>query len=234
VAQRNDLIEVKGRVLDRSKQVGLEAVTVMSTSGRWTMTDTLGYYRIQLPFTDTLFFSYQNKETARFPVAQMQDPAQFSLAMHVYIPTLPNVIVRAPRYQIDSMMNREFYAKIFDWQKPNPLKTINVGPTGVGMDPNAIINLFRFRHNRRISELQQRLFQEEQDKYIDFRFNKNLVKKLTGLDDEPLQKFMVKYRPPYDFCALSNELEMGYYIQQCYRSETGRLPEGKPYFLQDY
>ncbi len=232
-AQRDDVIDVRGRVYDRSRQTGLEAVTVMSTGGQWTMTDSLGYYRISLPYSDTLYFSYQNKETARYPVSQMQDPTQFSIALHVYIATLPNVIVRAPRYQIDSMMNREFYAKIFDWQKPNPLKSVNVGPTGVGMDPNAIINLFRFRNNRRIAALQERLIQEEQDKYIDFRFSRSLVKKLTGLDGDDLTKFMNKYRPPYDFCVLSNELEMGYYVQQCYIAETGKLPEGKPYFLQD-
>ena len=231
-AQQSDMVTVKGRIYDRNRQTGLEAVTVMTTSGRWTMTDSIGYYRLEASLRDTIYFSYQNKETARYPVAEMQDPTQFSLALHVYIPYLPNVIVRAPNYQIDSMMNREFYSKIFDWQKPNPLKSVNVGPTGVGMDPNAIINLFRFRNNRRIAALQERLIQEEQDKYIDYRFNKNLVKKLTGLDGELLTRFMAKYRPPYDFCVLSNEIEMGYYIQQCYRTDTGRMPDGEPYFLQ--
>jgi hypothetical protein len=163
----------------------------------------------------------------------MEDPTQFSLALHVYVASLPNVIVRAPRYQIDSMMNREFYAKIFDWRKPNPLNSVNVGPTGVGMDPNAIINLFRFRNNRRIAALQERLIAEEEGKYIDYRFSKNRVKKITGLEGSLLEKFMVKYRPPYDFVALCNDLELGYYIQQCFVQEYGRLPELAPDVLPE-
>ena len=86
--------------------------------------------------------------------------------------------------------------------------------------------MFRFKRNRQLAELQKRLVTEEQDKYVDYRFNKTIIKKLTLLDGEPLRLFMIKYRPPYDYAVLTNELEMGYYIQQCYRKEKGQLPTG--------
>ena len=54
--------------------------------------------------------------------------------------------------------------------------------------------------------------QQEQDKYIDFRYNKGIVKKLTGLKSPALDSFMVKYRPDYYFVQARNDLELYQYI----------------------
>ena len=148
----------------------------------------------------------------------------------MYVHALPNVIVRPPNYRMDSIQNRLDYAKYFDYKKPNPLSSINVSPTGVGMDPNEIINLFRFKRNRQLASLQKRLIQEEEDKYVDFRYNAKFVSELTGLKAEELRQFMRKYRPPYDFVVVTNTLELGYYIQQCYKKEKGLLPPGVPVY----
>jgi hypothetical protein len=223
-------VEVKGVIYDFSQKNPLEAVSVMSTSGTGTITDVYGRYSIWVRATDSLFFSYQGRETGKYPVLKMEDVRQFNMALHVQVYALPNVIVRPPNYQMDSLMNRMEYAKYFDYNKPNPLKSINVGPTGVGMDPNEIINMFRFKRNRALASLQNRLITEEQDKYIDFRFNKKFVTELTGMQGEELTLFMRKYRPPYDFVAITNQLEFGYYIQQCYKKEKGILPANVPLY----
>lgn len=223
-------VEVKGIIYDFSQKNPLEAVSVMSTRGTGTITDVYGRYSIWVRATDSLFFSYQGRETGKYPILKMEDARQFNMALHVQVYALPNVIVRPPNYQMDSLMNRMDYAKYFDYRKPNPLKNINVGPTGVGMDPNEIINMFRFKRNRSLASLQRRLVTEEQDKYIDFRFNKKFVNKLTGMQGEDLAFFMRKYRPPYDFVAITNQLEFGYYIQQCYKKEKGILPANVPLY----
>jgi hypothetical protein len=223
-------VEVKGVIFDFSQKNPLEAVSVMSTSGTGTVTDVYGRYSIWVKATDSLFFSYQGRETGKYPVLKMEDVRQFNMALHVQVYALPNVIVRPPNYQMDSLMNRMEYAKYFEYSKPNPLKSINVGPTGVGMDPNEIINMFRFKRNRALASLQRRLVTEEQDKYIDFRFNKKFVTELTGMKGEELNQFMRKYRPPYDFVAITNQLEFGYYIQQCYKKEKGILPANVPLY----
>jgi hypothetical protein len=160
----------------------------------------------------------------------MEDFTQFNMALHVYVHALPNVIVRPPNYRMDSIQNRLDYAKYFDYKKPNPIGSINVSPTGVGMDPNEIINMFRFKRNRQLASFQRRLIQEEEDKYIDFRYNSRFVSELTGLKGEELKQFMRKYRPPYDFVVITNNLELGYYVQQCYKKEKGLLPKGVPIY----
>ena len=217
---------LKGTVYDISERTPVELVTVLTTSGRGTMTDTMGRYKIEVDEKDSIYFSYQNRVTGKYPVAKMEDQTQFNMSLHIHVFSLPNVTVRGHRYQTDSLINRQQYAKYFNYSGHNPLHSINVGPTGVGMDPNEIINMFRFKKNRQVAELQNRLIKDEQEKYVDYRFNKALIKRLTLLDGEPLRLFMIKYRPPYDYAVLTNEIEMGYYIQQCYRKEKGELPTG--------
>jgi hypothetical protein len=224
------LLEVKGVIFDISQRTPLEAVTVMATNGSGTMTDQFGRYSISVRLSDSVYFSYQGKETGKYPVLKMEDYTQFSMALHVSVHSLPNVVVRPPDYRTDSAQNRMDYGKYFAYRKPNPLSSINVGPTGVGMDPNEIINMFRFKRNRQLASLQRRLIAEEADKYIEFRFNKKFITEITGLKGDDLTFFMKKYRPPYDFVAITNQLELGYYIQQCYKMEKGLLPPGVPLY----
>lgn len=219
--------QLHGTVYDISQSTPMESVTVLTTSGRGTMTDTLGRYTITVSLHDSVYFSYQNKVTGRYPVAKMEDQTQFNMSLHIHqYNVLPNVTVRGRNYRSDSLINRQEYAKYFAFAKPNPLNSINIGPTGVGMDPNEIINLFRFKRNRQLRELQERLVKDEQEKYVDYRYNHAFIKKLTRLEGEQLTYFAAKYRPPYDYVVLTNELELGYYIQQCYRKEKGQLPSG--------
>lgn len=219
--------ELKGTIYDISQSTPVESVTVLTTSGRGTMTDTSGRYTIVVSMADSVYFSYQNRVTGKYPVAKMEDQTQFNMSLHIHIyNVLQNVTVRGHTYKSDSLINRQEYAKYFAYTKPNPLSSINIGPTGVGMDPNEIINMFRFKRNRQLKELQERLMRDEQEKYVDYRFSKAFIKKLTLLDGDELKAFAAKYKPPYDFLVLTNELELGYYIQQCYIKEKGGLPAG--------
>ncbi len=64
---------------------------------------------------------------------------------------------------------------------------------------------------------QNRLLKEEEDKYINHRYSVRLVKQLTKLEFPELQTFMDEYRPDYGILQQMNDLELGYYIQLCYK-----------------
>ena len=94
-----------------------------------------------------------------------------------------------------------------------------------GLDPNSIINLFRFKRNKSLKSFQNRLLAEEAEKFIDNRFNKTTVKKLTGLEGEQLARFMEMYRPDYEFTAYSTEYQFYQYILDASkRFRQGLLP----------
>ena len=89
--------------------------------------------------------------------------------------------------------------------------------------------MFRFKRNKRLKSFQLRLEQEEQEKYITFRFNKTLVKKITHLEGQQLDTFLIKYRPTYEFVSNADEITFNQYILNCsYKYKIEILQQNAP------
>ncbi len=157
----------------------LDAVTVQTSSGSHSISDSTGKYSITVNKKDSIWFSYLNKQTMKYSVDTIAHPQSFDVALYVDVRWLPEVKVATKNYKLDSLQNRQ---------------------------------------NRQALAFQQRLIQQEHDKYIDHRYTKYLIKKLTHLDGKLLENFMNYYRPSYDEVLLMNDLELGYYIEQCYKN----------------
>jgi hypothetical protein len=187
----------------------------LSTSGRGTATDANGRYSLTVNESDSIYFSYLNKGTIRYAVKDIPNRDAFEIALHVPVSELKTVTVIPKNYRLDSLENRQAYAKVFDFQKPGlKLTTPNyTDGMGVGVDLDELINVFRFKRTRRIQSFQRRLLQEEQDKFVDHRFNRTIVKKLTGLGGTALDTFMIRYRPSVDFTREASEYDFLAYIR---------------------
>lgn len=224
---------IKGRVFDISARRPLEAVAVISTSGKGAITDSLGRYEIRVSLKDSIWFSLIGKSTMKYPVDTISNTEAFDVMIHVRSFDLPEVKVRNSYYKLDSVQNRKDYAKIFDFKKPglrlseNP--GYNPGGVSVGFDLDEIINMFRFKRNKSLASLQQRLLQQEEDKYIDHRFSIAFVRKVTKLNSPELEEFMKEYRPDYEIVQRMNELELGYFIERSYADyKTKKYKTGAP------
>ena len=217
---------VRGYVLDSSRNYPMEAVTVQSTSGRMTLTNVEGFYQIRVTESDSISFSYLGKNTQKFPVLRIANPLQFDVALQVNVPVLREVKIRPRNYRQDSLQNRLDYAKIFNYQKPK-IKTVNPQyGMGMGFDLQELINMFRFRRNKSMLSFQQRLLLEEEEKFIDFRFNKALVRRLTLLEPPELDSFVRVFRPSYDFAKEADDYQFRLYIKQAhYRFRYGLPPD---------
>jgi hypothetical protein len=206
---------VSGTVLDKSKLNRVENVRVVSTGGMFAVTDSMGRYSILVQPGDSISFVYNNKPTQKFPVNTIPNPQQFEISIHMAIESkysvLKEVIVYSKTYKQDSLENRETYADVFNYTKPG-ISTSIVPGGGVGADVNELINIFRFKRNKRLKAFQLRLEEQEQERYIDYRFNKLLVGRITGLTGPALDSFVVWYRPDYEFAQQSNEIAFNQYI----------------------
>lgn len=209
--------KVQGTVLDSSRTFPLEAVSVLSTSGRGAITNSEGFYSIDVAEKDSIWFSYLGKPTQKFPVAKMTNLMQFDIALRVAIPVLAEIKLRPRNYRQDSAQNRRDYQKVFDFRRPNVESMTSIGPAGAGIDINELIRLFQFKKNASMERFQARLLQQEQEKYVDYRFSAALVRRLTGLDGEELKTFMQAYRPPYEFVLYSREYDFQLYIKESYK-----------------
>lgn len=202
-------VQISGTVYDKSLQFAMRGVSVMSASGTGTVTDSLGHYQIRLSSNDSIFFSYLGRATQKFPVKEIPAGYPFDMSLEVAVDSLPVAFVKSNNYRLDSLENRREYKNIFDYS-PNyfsPTNTGRSGGVGIGLD---IDMFFSGAKTRRMEAFQQRLKDEEQDKYVDHRFTKAIVRRLTGLESPALDTFMRQYRPSYDF-ILSCETEYQFY-----------------------
>jgi hypothetical protein len=192
----------------------MEAVSVLSTSGKGTTTNANGFYQIDLSEKDSIYFSYLGKPTIKFPVTKIPNIFQFDVSIKVPVNVLKEVRVKPRNYKLDSIQNRKDYEKVFNFRRPNAETLTSITSTGAGIDINELIRLFQFRKNKSTLRFQKRLLLQEQDKFIDHRFNKGLVLRLTGLTGEEQQRFMLLFRPDYEFTLYTNDYEFQEYIKQ--------------------
>lgn len=218
--------KIRGTVYDSTRHYPLELVSVLTTSGRGTVTNASGEYEIEVSEKDSIWFSYLNKPTVKFPVLKIANPFGFDISLQVNVPELKEVKIRPRNYKQDSIQNREDYAKVFDYQKPGLKAVTPAYGAAAGFDINEIINMFRFKRNRSMLSFQKRLLLQEQEKFIDHRFSKALVRRLTGLDSADLADFMALYRPPYFFTLGAGDYDFHKYIKvAAERFKRGLPPE---------
>lgn len=231
-------IKLRGTVYDYFTKKPLDAVTVQTTAGSNTTTDSAGKFTIPVTKKDSVWFSFLSKNTVKYPVDTIVDLSNFEIALYVDAVWLPAVKVRNSNYKFDSLQNRIEYSKVFNFRKPG-LKLTSSSPSSyvpgsvtAGIDLDELINFFRFRRNREMLNMQQRLIQQEQDKYVNHRYSKYLVQKLTSLSGAALDSFILLSRPSYELLQAMNDLELGYYIQQFYKLYQGNHSISESFYIK--
>ncbi|MEP7110321.1 MAG: hypothetical protein ABI760_20165 [Ferruginibacter sp.] len=209
-------LTISGTVYDSSKIIPVANVLVKSSSGTQTITDSAGHYDIVTAENDSLTFIYLNKPTAKFAVKQIPNIGSFDISLHIRVVekfrTMKEVKVYSKNFRQDSIENRQYYSKIFGYEKPGVSSSINPGSGSVGMDLDEFINIFRFKRNRQLRKMQDRLLEQEQENYIKYRFNKTAVKRITRLEGADLDNFMALYKPDFEFTQMASTVQFYQYI----------------------
>jgi carboxypeptidase-like protein len=220
---------ISGTIYDSSQRYPMPGVSVMGTSGGGTITDSLGHYIIKLRAEDSIYFSYLGKATAKFPVKDIASGQPFDMSLQVTITSLPGVTVWPRDYGLDSLENRREYQRIFDYGGAGYVENTKMtrkGTMGVGFDLDMF---FKPGEERRMLAFQQRLISEEQDKFVDHRFTKAIVKKITGLQPPALDSFMRIYKPSFEFLkSFETEYQFYKYISDCGKNFSEMWKEEHP------
>lgn len=220
-------LTVSGSVLDISKLYGVEGTKVVCSCGNTALTDSQGRYHLIVNENDSISFVFNNKSTRKFSVASIQDHNHFDVSLLLNVSTkqklLPEVIVYSKSYKEDSIINRSEYSKYFGFTKPGFHPSISPSGT-VGADINELINVFRFRRNKQLLAFQKRLEQQEKEKYVDFRFSKLYVKRVTNLKAPLLDTFVSWYKPSYEFIVSLDELSLNQYILEALKEFKKLIP----------
>ena len=208
-------ITISGTVFDSSKLYVVPGVNVSSTSGLSTITDSLGAYHIKASKGDSISFFYLGKSTVKFPVETITNYNGFDISLRVKIKDkyklLKGVTVFADTYRRDSLENRMAYSKIFDFDKPTIRSNYEPGGAA-GLDLDQLIGMFQFRKNKQNLAFQKRLVEQEEDRYVNYRFNSKIINRITGLSGDTLTNYKKLYRPSYYFVISSTLTEFYQYI----------------------
>ncbi len=220
-------ITISGTVYDSSKIYVIPGVNVYSTSGATAVTDSLGAYHIQVSKNDSVSFYYRGKSTVKFPVETINNYTAFDISLRVRVnekyKLLTGVTVYTDTYRRDSLENRVAYSKVFGREKPTIRSNYEPGGAA-GFDLDELIGMFQFKKNKQNLAFKNRLEQDEQERYIDYRFSSKTISRITGLTGDTLLRYKKMYRPSYLFVTTSTLAEFYEYILQtsyAFKKEEG-------------
>jgi hypothetical protein len=180
---------IKGVILKERTTTRAAGVRVTNLrNNAMVQSDNLGFFSILAGVGDTLLFSNTGYTDQKIAITSTQD-----LIVRLMTDTeLGPVVIRGTSKKQDLQETMDGYRSkgIYYNGKPSALSAIASPITGLyelfGKGPGQA---------RRFNNFVQR---ESKEIEIDKRYNKTLVKRITELPDEDVDKFMIAYRPAYE------------------------------------
>jgi hypothetical protein len=205
-----------GKIYKKGSTEFLISVSIHNiTQQRYDLSEENGSYRIQVTPGDHVAFSSVGYIADTVTITASMLTADYPLYLEVRAQTLQSVRVgEFSNYQLDSMDRHKEYAWVYDHTTPPRVNQKHEGD-GVGVTLNVFRNTSSKEKQR--EKLAKRLEKEEEDYYIDSRYNRDYVTKYTHLKGDSLDEFMKKYRPSYDYCRKAASVDLLVYINDSYK-----------------
>ena len=206
-----------GKIYKANSTEHLLSVSVHNiTQQRYDLSEEDGSYRIQAAPGDHISFSSVGYKADTVTVTASLLTAAYPVYLDVRAQTLQTVRVgQYSNYQLDSMDRRKEYAWVYDHENTPKVARDRQGADGVGVTLNIFRNTSSAAKQR--IKLGKRLEKEEEDYYVDSRYNKDYVTKITKLKGDSLAEFMRRYRPSYDYCRKAANVDILVYINDSYK-----------------
>lgn len=205
-----------GKIYKKNSTEALISVSIHNISAqRYDLSEENGGYRIQVVPGDHVSFSSVGYIADTVTVTASMLTAEYPVYLDIRPQTLSAVRVgEFNNYQLDSMDRKKEYAWVYAHDN-TPRLDHNRKGDGVGVTLNIFRNAGSKEKQR--EKLEKRLAKEEEEYYVDYRYNKDNVAKYTHLSGDSLKQFMIKYRPSYDYCRRAANVDILVYINDSYK-----------------
>ncbi|HEY4108988.1 hypothetical protein [Puia sp.] len=206
-----------GKIYKANSTEKLISVSIHNiTQQRYDLSEEDGSYRIQAAPGDHISFSSVGYKADTVTITASLLTAAYTVYLDVRAQTLQTVRVgQLSNYQLDSMDRRKEYAWVYDHDNTPRMARDRQGADGVGVTLNIFRNTSSAAKQR--IKLEKRLEKEEEDYYVDSRYNRDYVTKITRLKGDSLVDFMRRYRPSYDYCRRAANVDILVYINDSYK-----------------
>ena len=230
--------QIKGRVTDKATRLPVNGAMVR-TGKNVTFTDMLGDFSIAASMNDSLKITSFTYKPFRQLVTNTIETLHIELEPAKIV--LNEVTIRSSRerdFKRDSAANREFYAKQFNYKGP---KVINAFVPAASASNNTsqlltvdVVTLVRAltKKSTRAYKFNKVLLRDEKADYVNQKFSRGLVTRVTGLKGDTLSAFVAQYRPTYAFAHNATGYDMELYIKECYRKFLKEGIKGDELFVK--
>jgi hypothetical protein len=196
---------VDGIVFDKYTKERIAEVNVQNiTSGKSIYNSIKGEFKISAQLGDLLVFTRQNY---RNDTLKIKSYSSLAVSMDRLSIQLMEVTIRdslaTPEEQLAA--TKRDYNKIYGSIADKDLLSVSPGE-GAGLSIDALWNSFS-REGRNATHLRETIQGDYYQNVIDYRFNRTLVARITGLRDLQLTDFMRKYRPGYYFVITASDYD---------------------------
>jgi len=219
-------VPIKGIVLDLLTELPLSGVSITNVhSSKEVQTDKNGSFELEVAKGELVEFRIAGYDVARVRIKSEQNLPYYKIQLKEAATQIENQLVARDYFmgaKIDSIKRRELYQQALDHYKLTGLDIIQ--------HPFDAMS----KRNRMIWAFQKNYEIWERDKFVDYVFNDRLIVQLSGLDEESLEMYKKRYRPPYELIRGMNEYQYYSYIKDTVKDfklwqERQKNPDTKPY-----
>jgi len=209
-----------GTVVDKQTGEKVKGAIIRSSLGT-TTSGLTGQFIIPAEAGDTLIVYKHGYQSFRLPVSQIN--GDFTIQLSKSSILLKEVVISTRRDdRKDSLANRQEFDKEFNY-KPPAVKDIFMGSaprsksTLVSLNLGMLYSLITKKKSKEY-RLKQKLLSDEQERFVDRKFNAAVVGGVTGLKGTELNEFLWHYRPSYKFVKTKSSYDLVLYIKESYKS----------------
>ena len=205
-----------GTVRKQGSTEVLISVSVHNTTQlKYDLSEENGSFRMQSAPGDRVIFSSVGYKADTVIITTAMLSGDYPVYLEPRAQTLQAVRVgQYSNYQLDSAARREEYSWIYDHGEQ---KLVNKERKGDGVGVGIAIFRNASSVDQQRERLKKRLIKEEQDLYIDSRYSRDYVTKLTHLAGDSLFRFMRDFRPTYDYCRKATTVDILVFINDSFK-----------------
>jgi hypothetical protein len=207
--------QIEGIVFDKDTKDRVARTSILNTNTSKSFYNNLqGEFKIDAKSGDRLVF---NKEDYLPDTVIVKGNSNIAVYLQRIAIPLKEVTIRdslaTPQQRL--LATKKEFSKAYGPGAYSDLLSTSPG-SGAGLSIDAIFNSFS-RSGRNAQHLQSIIQGDYQQNVIDYRFNRTFVGNITGLKDQDLTNFMIRYRPGYYMATTASDYDFISYVLNNYK-----------------
>lgn len=196
----------EGRVIDDESKIGLPTISIVNLNKRIaTLSNADGTFKIASNYGDRLrisHISYEGKTVDADLVNKME------VKLDRLTVQLGGVTVKSryKQYQEDSARRASVYQRPLAREKTSSM-----------MSPVSLVAEAFNKRSKQLQQFKKDFIRWEDQRFVDVRYNTEMVSNLTLLQGDSLAAFMNAYPMTYDYARIAGELEMKMWVRTNYK-----------------